>query len=468
MENEVINIAQNGNPKNKNVTKKAIIICAIAFSICLIACALVLASVFKPKSYIELKHLWTSTANEVYIDETLIKSVSAGFDLSFSIDGKGGMILDSGILYSVDGELKNCTQIATNVSIADVSASGNSICYVGSDGNLCLYMVKTKKTKTIDKNVNTEYLAISPKGSAIAYTKIEDDLELYVWNGKANLLDDDLIPIAVTDDAKTIYCKKLTNNSFYSYSYKGKGVKLSDNIGNDFILNYYGNEIIFIENGTAFASCDGCEKNELFPADSIMSIVNKGVKAECEFRYVASSLVVRSPYKTNAQKYYVASSSDQNVLCYIGNKFDGKAVCSGTYFPVITKNNKTAYFIDADYNLCKYDLIHDVKSIVSTDITSFDIDDNAKYIYAVNIDGKLFRANVKKQIVLAKNVSELVILGNKIIFQTDSDDEYYGILKSIKLGKTEITEINKEASMLGVYGDFVLSYDANGNIIFTR
>lgn len=473
MKNEVIEVkdipanedSANVNSGKRKITKKAIIICLLAFIVCLLACLAVLLVVFKPNGYIQQEHLWALSEAEICCDETCVKTFSEESHASNSIDGKYALIMDGETLYVGSGEKKNCKQIATDVKIAAISASGNAICYVNSDHNLCLYKTKNNKTKVLDRDVDFEYLVISPKGKSVAYTKTEDDVTLYAWNGKAKKLDDDLTPVSITDDAKTIYARKLTNGAFYSYNLKGKHEKIADISDTSFLMNYYGNEIIYTSDGYAYISVDGKEGEKLFAADYISTIFPQDVIAENSFRYMEGILEI-SPYKTLKNMYFESSTDSKNTVCYVDEKFDGDVLISDAIRPILTANGKKIFYLNSVNELSEYSIKNGTSSIISSEIYDYDIDKNARYVYAINKEGKLVSIKGKKDI--ASNVDSVVVLGKNVFIQTGSDESFFGTLKKFKIGKNDIDTVKKNVSVLGKFGRYLLATDEENHYVFVR
>lgn len=167
---------------------------------------------------------------------------------------------DNRTLYYIDSSLEP-KRVAEDVLSYAISYTGEYIAYVEEDesevsGTLYLYCPEKDKTKKVDEGVYPDYLCLSPTGKAVAYIRDfenEDDFCLYLGGVKIKnreVSDDNCVPIALTDNGKTLY---YINDNYRLYVYDGKeSEKLASGVSLNFFFNKDLSEMIFSEDGNTY------------------------------------------------------------------------------------------------------------------------------------------------------------------------------------------------------------------------
>lgn len=466
MENENAQAIDNTAVDTK-VTKKAIIVCAVALGITVALCIMVLFIVFAPSKYVTLKHdiFRNALSGNVFVDDTIVMSTS-GDQMSNvpSVDGSVAYVLDDSTLYVVDAERKTAKQIGTNVANAVISPSGNAIVFVDKDQNLKIYYVKSGKTKQIASGVQSDAIVVSQNAKSVAFTKKEDDVIAYVWkNNKTKKLDDDLNPVSITDDAKTVICRKITNGGLYSYNFSGKSVKLAEKVNSYFTVNYSGTEILFSDDENTYISLNGGEPIKLFAGSSVSVLAEKNYNVSL-MTYQNSTNI--SAAKTFKNKVFMSFDYETYLykVCRISDKFEGEVLLDGVFTAMLTENSKTIVAEvecnDDLYNVVSYNISKKTSKTVCERARNFSIAPNG-IIYVITEDRTLNMIKNGKTTKLSENVRVLESVNNGYLYYLDTD----GALSKAKFGSKKSKKIADDIGVIGTYGINLIAYDNKSEVV---
>lgn len=168
---------------------------------------------------------------------------------------------DSYSLYYMRSDMKP-KLAAEDVDWAKISYTGEYIAYMQdiedyTAGDLYLYCVKNGKISKVDTDVYPEYICMSPSGKAVAYIKdYEDDEDNSLYIGGAGIKNkevdsDGCIPVALTDNGKTLYYIYDTDR-LYIYRNNDSKKLASDVDLNSFWFNNDLSEFLFIKNDKTY------------------------------------------------------------------------------------------------------------------------------------------------------------------------------------------------------------------------
>ncbi len=469
MDNEIIQVVNNlpsdtngGRTNNSNlpkkhpVTKKAMWTCGIAFGLCVALCFFVILTNLPKSKFVTEKYDIVLTADgEILVDGTSVKKVKGpGSAIKSSVDGSFAAINDGKTLYLVNAEKKTVDTVSENAEAFEMSASGNAVAYIDTDGSVKLYTTKKGTTKNIAKGAAPEYVVVSENAKAVAYTKIadDDDHEAYVKvNGKEYRIEDDLMPISVDDKADFVYCQKTTTSAIYVYKAGKKpvGTKISETGAPAFTVTYNGNEMIYSDGEFLYVSVKGKPGNKICEGYSAHVLVPKGTKVMKD----AYGYTVVSPVATFRDTVvYVQGLFTTNRIGYVSDNFEGSALADDANAPKWTKDKKQIYFVKSSTGeLVKYNMKKSTAEPIASDVAGFDITDKGKNVYIINESRTLCELKKGKTVELANNVST---------FFVDEDYYYY---KTSENGSEESFKCkhgknNPEKSEFGVDYDYYSMY----------
>ncbi|MDR0946870.1 MAG: zinc-ribbon domain-containing protein [Ruminococcus sp.] len=390
-----------------------------------------------------------------YIDYSLDRSAVAVIiseeEDYYSSDG-------SDTIYIFDGELTKVPGDIQSVSTVTISDSGKGLTYFKpnyDDDTTELYLWSNGKTERI---ATGEYFyhtaAISPDGKTVAYAETEDGetAGYYYTKGERIKIGKEIIPVAVSDNAKYIYYDR--NDSLYVQKGNNEDSrqKLSENVYS-FFLNKDYSQIFFHNSNRAYISNKGGEK--ITVADFISELilpVNTAVKE-------------KSSYKTVGVDTFAGTFFNEigDTVMYITKKFEGQetAIDYYGYSVKLSTDEKTLIFENFD-GLAKIDgtnpKAREKQIIKSDEISEVWINDNGSQIYFENYDDEiLFSKNGSKPKYVGEFVDEAIVFKNKLYYISDGeffvsggkkasritgfdDDEFYSLetLGSYMLVETEL------------------------------
>lgn len=380
--------------------KKFIIPAAAVLALVIVIIIAAIAMV--PSKYETLKNSISINSNdeEVVIKQNGKKAVTQEgylYSSSISLDKTKGAFVtseedaDGFSLYYFDGTAIN---VAGEINSYSLSLNGNAIIYSTDveDEVGALYIYKDGKSTLI----NSDYyiyggFAVSPDGSAVGYTTMDDDGDLtgLFYDGKNRELGRGIMPVALTNGGKLIYFEK--NDKLYVQ--KGDNADSKQSLGESVSIvgfNKDMSELIYSASAgggsKTYISRNGGEKQSL--TSNISGILtphgtnvfySQGGRSNYSTIYGISSF---------ADTYYYDGSS----IYHIDGKYETRRVTSKASSPQLAKDGKTILYLKSD----SLQIIDGSKDgaepveLVSEEVKSFIMTDNATEFYFINTYDELY------------------------------------------------------------------------------
>ena len=462
------------NAKDAALRYKKYLKPAIAVVVALVAIFAVM-NLFKPAKYMQAKGSvyisgYTGTGETYVIPNGKSTVETLDGELSrrvLSMDGtKAAMIIDEGgygyTLYHVTDKV---VKVAEDVENFWLSADGKVIAYiVDEDDSVAeLYRYAGGKSTSISKDFYAYgygYCAISPNGSALAFTTYDDDDYMgVVWDGKIREISKDMKMIAVADKAKYLYFEK--NDALYVQ--KGANEKAYDNrvkLGED-VYALHANkdlsQVVYSSNSKAYISRNGKEKQSL--SGSFYGLLTPAKTAT----YQADGIMIYG-ISSFADTFY-ANSSDSVV--YIDSKFEANSNVKNVYSASLGKDGKTITYLKGGsiYRVNGKAANAVPKELVKGDVEGFFMLENGSLVYT-NYDDEVYyqKGSSKPFRVIADNDdTEAGGMFKNTLYYADEDGKLFastgGKAKAVKLNgvKGEVYRINANA----FYMEIVTDYDGD-------
>ncbi|MDO5015028.1 MAG: hypothetical protein Q4E28_03650 [Clostridia bacterium] len=395
------------------------------------------------------------------------------FDLGMS---KLFILNRTGDLFLINN-LNHPKKIDEKVVSFKVSANGKYVAYINSDKNLILKDVDSNKSKLIrDKLDNTLAFEISPSGKSIVYADKQNLNEAFVYvntNGKERKLAEKMFPIAVNDDASSIYLISPKEELYYlkpdKNEKKNKLIKLSDvSLGKfPIFFNNSMEEVVFSnEHGTFYFSEE--EKNAKKILDEESAIMIPKLKAGGYSNLPDQKIVLST--STVLKNYYYSLS---NTIYYIDNVEHSKKLASKVTQAEITDNLDSLFYIDSDKNLYKlFKRDPENKQLLAKDCYSFISNSSGTAYYYIDKHNDLYYSykNKEPEKYAEKTINAMLNKDGTLIYtKFDKEEGVKGTVFVVKPG-SEPKEIAKNASGVLVsgklYAYFVPKYDGDEEDIF--
>ncbi|MBQ8209977.1 MAG: hypothetical protein IJZ35_05285 [Clostridia bacterium] len=417
--------APNKTAKKVFILKKSVVITALAVvaAVILIISASFMLKIDKPQDSISIFYMTQENGAIVIKGDKRADDLISGkgvADIKYSAKNESAaVVMSDGASYSLyytDGNaVKHITSSASDRYV--ISADGTAVAYCDSASELYIFSCDTAKSTRIDNNVDS--FALSPTGSALLYTKTEENANtLYVYSGgNASLVGENYIPLGISDDTAMLYVLS-SDNSLY-------------------MLNNNGDVAAKICSGVSADSfCFSADmKNVVFNDGEYTYISNEG---KSRTRLVAD---IATPYSTG---YFYTDSKGLSAVC--------ENLCDVFYFSTDDRENYSLYYIDADlkstyiaYNIKKYIVtgensaiyldsqgkIYDYKADSKILIQSGALDvfatSDGKNIYYTTSSAELFCIKKGESILVADGVAGIYMTsGDKLLF-INNDGELYSV-----------------------------------------
>jgi hypothetical protein len=268
-------------------------------------------------------------------------------DEQYSIDGSSAAVIvewdgyATGTLVYCDG--LSVVRIAEDVDSFILSSDGSHLAYLtgayehGVGGSLYLYHCKTAETEFIAERVGRLFV-LSPTGTSISYTTFyrkydPDSLICYVKTGSESAIEvgRDRYCIALSDDAKTIYCVKRECSGYELYVYHDQIEKLLcdslplegptsylyyDNSGPAFIFNNDCTQIVYSDSESTWFYVRGEEPIVVFDSGNAILMGKRGAVDALEKTLFGSNYQERL-FTDYARSRCSTSYSGTPNLCYV-------------------------------------------------------------------------------------------------------------------------------------------------------
>lgn len=339
--------------------------------------------------------------------------------------------------------------VAEDVESYMLSAYGDLLLYITYDGDLYVGEIsKAAKAKKIDSDVS--YInAVSPDGSAFAYTRVEEakedeeiEEEVFVSdNGKKGEKFDkkDSTVVAISDDAKYVYYVKMNDEgktSFYVNDTKLTGE--DDTLTSNFCFNRDGSQLIFTakdkkDETKTYLVNKGKEKVTLEDGELSGILAPSGAYASTGYfpAYNVSSFT-KCAVRIDDNYYYLKNTKgDTEKLGELKNASQIKMLDDGKTV-VFIKNESLRTFDITKYNKAatEYESEDDILRFVCTS--------DGEHIYAVDDNDTLYYVKSKSSMKkVADDVSNARAVKGGKVYILNEDGELYLASKSGSPKKVE-------------------------------
>lgn len=359
-------------------------------------------------------------------------------------------------VYESDDELF-VVRNGKSISITDewddmrLSVNGSALVVLDYDGVLTSYDTKNGESTEIAEEVC--WFCVSPDGKSVAYV-VEDDGEYpaFLFKGKDSIeLGEDLIPIAVSNGAKVIYCIDDEKGSLCTVDTKGNTEKIANDVyENAFYMNEDHTQMIFQAGGKWYATVKGGEKIKL-TSDYDFNIL--GYQYESRFVDYYEDLYLTYP-TADLRNCFVALDDS---IAWMNNKWELTKAAKDVEEAYVSADGKTLVFLKGNGKLQKVTSNKLDKPVeLAEDVWTFMPTSDCSAVYYINDDDELF---FQKGTGKAKKVSDDVdggIVTPGDVFLFSSDEELYSSKNGGKKVKIhdEIDDIDMSGTTIYLWTDY--------------
>jgi hypothetical protein len=347
--------------------------------------------------------------------------------------------MDGYSLYIVTDKI---TLIADEVADCQISASGDGIAFTKKNGSdsetseLCLW--RNGKVVTVtDAYVADGSYVISPDGKVVASTLLNDDeREGFYYNGEIISLGKDIVPTAISNDAKYVYYEK--EDSFYVQKGAEEDTKnkLGENV-NDYYFNLDLSQVVYSSNGKAYLSRNGGYKEIL--ASDISSFL-----LPSDTVYDGSIIGVADFSDT----FYI---NDSQEIAYIDGKYGADVILESVHNPQLANDGKTIHYLkdESIYKINGKIKYANMNEIVEEDVADFlATSDGASVYYATTDEELYYQKGTQKPVFVGDDPTNgfrnwTLYRDNSLLFIND-DKLYIATGKKVEA----VTEVEDEVDFL--------------------
>ena len=349
------------------------------------------------------------------------KIIEEGMDriymLTSSMDGSVAVYESEDELFAIqNGKTVSITDEWSDMAL---SVNGASLLVTDYDGVLSIYNTKNGDGTEIAEDV--EWFCVSPDGKTVVYLVNDDgDYITYLYKGKNSIeLGEDLIPVAVSNGAKVIYCIDDEKGSLCTVDTKGNTEKIASNVYDDgFFMNEDHTQMIFQADGKWYATVKGGEKIKL-TSDYNFRIMT--------YQYAASfedyNIDMITYPTSDLRNCFVLVDGD---ISWMNNKWELTKAAKDVEATYVSADGKTLVYLKDNGKLMKVTSNKLDKPVeLAEDIWFFMPTSDCSAVYYINDDDELF---FQKGTGKAKKVSDDVdggIVTPGDVFLFSSDEEHY-------------------------------------------
>ena len=380
------------------------------------------------------------------------KIIEEGMDriymLTSSMDGSVAVYESEDELFAIQNS--KIVSITDEWSDMTLSVNGASLLVTDYDGVLSIYNTKNGDGTEIAEDV--EWFCVSPDGKTVVYLVNDDgDYITYLYKGKNSIeLGEDLIPVAVSNGAKVIYCIDDEKGSLCTVDTKGNTEKIAGDVYDDsFFMNEDHTQMIFQADGKWYATVKGGEKIKL-TSDYNFRIMT--------YQYAASfedyNIDMITYPTSDLRNCFVLVDGD---ISWMNNKWELTKAAKDVEEAYVSADGKTLVFLKDNGKLMKVTSKKLDKPVeLAEDIWSFMPTSDGSAVYYINDDDELF---FQKGTGKAKKVSDDVdggIVTPGDVFLFSSDEELYSTKKGGKKVKQfdDIYDIAMTGTTIYLWTDY--------------
>ena len=366
-------------------------------------------------------------------------------------------------VYECDDELF-VIRNGKSVSITDeyyemaLSVNGASLLVTDYDDVLTIYNTKNGEGTEIAEGV--EWFCVSPDGKSVVYLVYDDgDYITYLYKGKDSIeLGEDLIPIAVSNGAKVIYCIDDSKGSLCTVDAKGNTEKIANDVYDDtFYMNEDHTQMIFRADGKWYATVKGGEKIKLTSDYDFFILTYQYTTS-----FVNDDLDMTTYPTADLRNCFVWLDDD---VVWMNNKWELTKAAKDVDEAYVSADGKTLVYLKDNGKLQKVTNKKLEKPVeLAEDVWSFMTTSDCSKVYYINEDDELyFQKGTGKAKKIADDVDGgIVTIGDICLFS--SDEELYSSKNGGK--KVKISDDIYDIAMTGTAIYLWTDYD-DGEFTFS-
>lgn len=381
-------------------------------------------------------------------DQILEEGLEDASILTTSLDGTVAIFENDDELFAAVN--KKIVSITDEYDSIILSVNGAYLA-VTSDGVLTVYNTKNGEGLEVAEDVN--YVCMSPDGKSIVYNVYDDGVITYLFKGKESIeLGEELVPLAVSNGAKYIYCLNSEKQTICTVDAKGETEKIAgDFSGGTLLLNQDHTQIIFRADGKWYASNKGGEKIKL-TSDSSFSIMTYRYS---RYFYNNAGFSWSMTYPTSDLRNSFVILDDS--IAYMDKSWELEKAAKDVDSANLTADGKTLFFLKDNgklYMVSSNKLDKDVE--LAEDVYSFAALSDGSAVYYINEDDELiFQKGTKEGKDVADDVEGLMISADDYCF-FGSDDELYSVRNGGKEERIsdEFDDLYMTATVIYIWTDY--------------
>ena len=373
-------------------------------------------------------------------------------------------------VYECDDELfviRNGKSISITDEYDDLtlSVNGATLLVTDYDGVLTAYNTKNGDATEIAEDV--EWFCVSPDGKTVAYLVYDDgDYIAFLYKGNKSIeLGEDLIPIAVSNGAKVIYCIDDNKGSLCTVDTKGNTEKIAGDVYDDgFFMNEDHTQMIFQADGKWYATVKGGEKIKL-TSSYYFDILTYDYSA-C---FVDENIDMYTYPTNDLRNCFVIVDSD---ISWMDNKWELTKAAKDVDEAYVSADGKTLVYLKDNGKLQKVTSKKLDKPVdLAEDVWSFSTTSDCSSVYFINEDEELlFQKGTGKAKKIADDVEGCIVTTGDVCLFLSDDEELFSSKNGGKKALISDDFYNIDMSGTTIYlwtdydgGDFTFSALTKGS-----
>ncbi len=329
-----------------------------------------------------------------------------------------------------------------------MSNDGSAVVYVNTDGELMLYNATDATRKKITDEPYEHRYSLSPNGDSVLYAKERNTgSTLYLWkDGKSTEINDNLIPMALSNDGEVIYYINPDKDSIYVSTEKGGEIKLVNGVSDKYnslylVYNADHTQILISLGDDAYLSKNGEEKVKLtsdglrqFGATLTRGISVSQTVSDSWSNYAVVISAATSPLRDFRNQYFL---DDNGELKYVNKKLKITDVAEDISSYQTSDSGKTIYYRTTERVLMRGEKPKGKFKEVATEVSSYTVTANGRACYLLDSSSTLSYVKMTGKIKhIADDVHDLQITHDSYaLFISDYHSTNGGTLYHSRNGK---------------------------------